>query len=103
MRAAPYKIAASLVASCSNRFNNGMTDHLISTRIQQIPGMRLSGTVSVARFRRLNALIETTPSADFLVPAAFSGDESRASRYGGNWHTKRNVPGLKRRIRGPRV
>jgi hypothetical protein len=57
MRAAPYKIAASLVASCSNRFNTGMTDHLISTRIQQIPGRRLSGTVSVARFRRLNALV----------------------------------------------
>ena len=48
-------------------------------------------------------MVETTPSAAFLVPATFFGDELQASRHGGSWHTKRNVPDLKIRIPGPLV
>jgi hypothetical protein len=55
------------------------------------------------RFRGLNLPVETTPIAKFLFPAAFADDELRASRYGGNWDTKKNVPELKRRIRAPLV
>jgi hypothetical protein len=42
--------------------------------------------------------VETTPIANVSVPAAFSGDELRANKYGGNWHTKKSFPELKRRI-----
>ncbi|HKX49884.1 MAG TPA: hypothetical protein VJQ48_05560, partial [Candidatus Binatia bacterium] len=59
----------------------------------------VSGKLSLASFRELNLPVETTPIANVSVPAAFSGDELRANRYGGNWHTKKSFPELKRRIR----
>ena len=91
-----------LVASCSND-SKKRTDHFISIGIQQIPGSDHpeSGKIRVWRgFAALNPLTETTLVADYLVPAAFSGDELRASRSGDNWHTKKNAPELKRRILG---